>query len=51
MQAHRELREQVLAANLEIVRAGLVVLTFGNASLLQLLQNPGTHMHEHTYRR
>jgi L-ribulose-5-phosphate 4-epimerase len=32
VQAHRELREQVLAANLEIVRAGLVVLTFGNAS-------------------
>jgi L-ribulose-5-phosphate 4-epimerase len=27
-----ELRERVLAANLEIVRAGLVVLTFGNAS-------------------
>jgi len=27
-----ELRERVLEANLEIVRAGLVVLTFGNAS-------------------
>ena len=30
--AHSELREQVLSANLEIVRAGLVVLTFGNVS-------------------
>lgn len=29
---HAELREQVLEANLEIVRAGLVTLTFGNAS-------------------
>ncbi len=29
---HAELREQVLQANLEIVRAGLVVLTWGNAS-------------------
>jgi L-ribulose-5-phosphate 4-epimerase len=29
---HRELRERVLAANLELVRAGLVVLSFGNAS-------------------
>ena len=31
---HAELREQVLEANLEIVRAGLVVLTFGNASAI-----------------
>jgi L-ribulose-5-phosphate 4-epimerase len=30
--AFAELREQALTANLEIVRAGLVVLTFGNAS-------------------
>jgi L-ribulose-5-phosphate 4-epimerase len=30
--AHAELRERVLDANREIVRAGLVVLTFGNAS-------------------
>jgi L-ribulose-5-phosphate 4-epimerase len=30
--SHATLREQVLDANLEIVRAGLVVLTFGNAS-------------------
>jgi L-ribulose-5-phosphate 4-epimerase len=30
--AHAELRERVLEANQEIVRAGLVVLTFGNAS-------------------
>jgi L-ribulose-5-phosphate 4-epimerase len=30
--AHSELRERVLEANREIVRAGLVVLTFGNAS-------------------
>jgi L-ribulose-5-phosphate 4-epimerase len=30
--AHLELREQVLEANLALVRAGLVVLTFGNAS-------------------
>ena len=30
--AHLELRERVLEANLAIVRAGLVVLTFGNAS-------------------
>jgi L-ribulose-5-phosphate 4-epimerase len=29
---HRELREQACEANLELVRAGLVVLTFGNAS-------------------
>jgi L-ribulose-5-phosphate 4-epimerase len=29
---HAELRERVLEANREIVRAGLVVLTFGNAS-------------------
>ena len=29
---HRELREQAFEANLELVRAGLVVLTFGNAS-------------------
>jgi L-ribulose-5-phosphate 4-epimerase len=29
---HRELRERVLEANRAIVRAGLVVLTFGNAS-------------------
>lgn len=29
---HRELRERVLEANREIMRAGLVVLTFGNAS-------------------
>jgi len=29
---HRELRERVYEANAEIVRAGLVVLTFGNAS-------------------
>jgi L-ribulose-5-phosphate 4-epimerase len=29
---HRELRERVLAANLELVKAGLVVLSFGNAS-------------------
>ena len=29
---HAELRERVLEANLAIVRAGLVVLTFGNAS-------------------
>jgi L-ribulose-5-phosphate 4-epimerase len=29
---HAELRERVLEANLEILRAGLVVLTFGNAS-------------------
>jgi L-ribulose-5-phosphate 4-epimerase len=32
MNAFAELRERVLEANLEIVRAGLVVLTFGNAS-------------------
>jgi L-ribulose-5-phosphate 4-epimerase len=32
MTAHRDLRERVLEANREIVRAGLVVLTFGNAS-------------------
>ena len=32
MIAHAELRERVLEANREIVRAGLVVLTFGNAS-------------------
>jgi L-ribulose-5-phosphate 4-epimerase len=32
MKAHAELRERVLQANREIVRAGLVVLTFGNAS-------------------
>ncbi len=31
---YAELREQALEANLEIVRAGLVVLTFGNASAL-----------------
>jgi L-ribulose-5-phosphate 4-epimerase len=30
--AHAELRERVFEANREIVRAGLVVLTFGNAS-------------------
>jgi L-ribulose-5-phosphate 4-epimerase len=30
--AHAELRRRVLEANLELVRAGLVVLTFGNAS-------------------
>jgi L-ribulose-5-phosphate 4-epimerase len=30
--AHAELRERVLEANRRIVRAGLVVLTFGNAS-------------------
>jgi L-ribulose-5-phosphate 4-epimerase len=29
---HADLREQVLEANLALVRAGLVVLTFGNAS-------------------
>ena len=29
---HRELRERVLEANVEIVRSGLVALTFGNAS-------------------
>ena len=28
----RELREQVLDANLELVRKGLVLYTFGNAS-------------------
>jgi L-ribulose-5-phosphate 4-epimerase len=33
MNEHAELRERVLEANLEIVRAGLVVLTFGNASV------------------
>ena len=32
MSPYADLRERVLAANLEIVRAGLVVLTFGNAS-------------------
>ena len=32
MTAHAELRERVLEANREIVRAGLVALTFGNAS-------------------
>lgn len=32
MSAYARLREQVLEANLEIVRAGLVVLTFGNVS-------------------
>jgi len=32
VKAHAELRERVLEANREIVRAGLVVLTFGNAS-------------------
>jgi len=32
MTPHAELRERVLEANLAIVRAGLVVLTFGNAS-------------------
>jgi L-ribulose-5-phosphate 4-epimerase len=30
--AHAELRESVLAANLELLRAGLVTLSFGNAS-------------------
>jgi L-ribulose-5-phosphate 4-epimerase len=30
---HAELRERTVEANLEIVRAGLVVLTFGNASV------------------
>jgi L-ribulose-5-phosphate 4-epimerase len=29
---HADLREQVVAANLALVRAGLVILTFGNAS-------------------
>jgi L-ribulose-5-phosphate 4-epimerase len=29
---HKELREEVLEANLEIVRRGLVIYTFGNAS-------------------
>ncbi len=32
MSSHADLRERVCAANREIVRAGLVVLTFGNAS-------------------
>lgn len=32
MSEYAELRERVLEANLEIVRAGLVVLTFGNVS-------------------
>ncbi len=32
MSSHAQLREQVLEANRELVRAGLVVLTFGNAS-------------------
>ena len=32
MSAYASLREQVLEANLEIVRAGLVILTFGNVS-------------------
>ena len=32
MTGHSELRERVLEANLALVRAGLVVLTFGNAS-------------------
>ncbi len=32
MTPYAELRERVVAANVEIVRAGLVVLTFGNAS-------------------
>lgn len=32
MSAHDALRREVLEANLEIVRAGLVVLTFGNVS-------------------
>ena len=32
MTPHAELRERVLEANRAIVRAGLVVLTFGNAS-------------------
>lgn len=32
MTEHLELRERVLEANLALVRAGLVVLTFGNAS-------------------
>ncbi|HLJ66066.1 MAG TPA: L-ribulose-5-phosphate 4-epimerase AraD [Chloroflexota bacterium] len=32
MSSHFDLRERVLEANLGIVRAGLVVLTFGNAS-------------------
>ena len=32
MTSYHALRERVLEANLEIVRAGLVVLTFGNAS-------------------
>jgi len=32
MIAHSELRERVLDANLEIVEAGLVTITFGNAS-------------------
>lgn len=32
MSRHADLRERVLEANREIVRAGLVVLTFGNAS-------------------
>ena len=32
MNAHAELRERVFEANLEILRAGLIVLTFGNVS-------------------
>ena len=32
MTSHADLRERVLEANLELVRAGLVVLTFGNVS-------------------
>jgi L-ribulose-5-phosphate 4-epimerase len=32
MAKHAELRERVVEANLEVVRAGLAVLTFGNAS-------------------
>lgn len=31
---HTELREQALQANLDIVRAGLIVLTFGNVSVV-----------------
>jgi len=38
------LREQVLQANLELVRQGLVLYTFGNASGIDRKER-GTHRH------
>ena len=37
------LREEVLEANLELVRRGLVLYTFGNASGISREQKPGRH--------